>query len=82
MIPRDVPGSNLDRLRRYRKARQAERPVRGDPMAVALDKTKTIDERRAALESPLGLWHTHPGHPRHRHPGGEFHVHDWTGGKP
>ena len=78
MIPRDVPGSNLDRLRRQKVARQPERPVRGDPMSIALDTSKSIAARRAALTSALGLWHTHPGHPRHRHPGGEFHVHDWT----
>ena len=75
-----LPGSNVDRLRRIQKARQSERPVRGDPMSVALDRTKTIDERRAALVSALGLWHVHPGHTRHRHPGSDFHVHDWTGG--
>jgi hypothetical protein len=75
-----LPGSNVDRLRRAQKVRQPERPVRADPMAVALDKSKSIDERRAALTSALGLWHTHPGHARHRHPGSEFHVHDWPKG--
>ena len=74
-----LPGSNVDRLRRIHKARQSDRPVRANPMAVALDKSKSIDERRAALTSALGLWHTHPGQPRHRHPNaGDFHTHDWT----
>lgn len=72
-----LPGSNVDRLRRIHKARQSDRPVRANPMAVALDTSKSIDERRAALVSALGWWHTHPGHARHRHPNaGDFHTHD------
>jgi hypothetical protein len=80
-IPRDVLGSNVDRIRRIQKARQSERPVRADPMSVALDPSKSIGARRDALTSALGLPHTHPGHPRHRHPEStEFHTHDWTKG--
>lgn len=79
MIPRDVPGSNLDRL----KAMQAgKRRTTNAAMGRALNPRLPIDERRAALGQAMGgLLHRHPGQPAHRHPGDDpSHVHDWTKG--
>ena len=70
-----LPGSNVARLKEI----QAEkRRTTNADMAAALDPRRPLPERRAALAAAMGgPLHVHPGHARHRHPGSDFHVHDW-----
>ena len=73
--PPTLSESNLARL----KAMQAaKRRTTNASMAAALDPTRPLPERRAALSQAMGgLLHRHPGQPAHRHPGGDdgYHTH-------
>ena len=54
------------------------KPARDPRLALALDRSLSLDARRSAYADWAGerTGHWHPGHPRHRHAGGDrVHTH-------
>lgn len=75
----DLPGGNLDRLRRIQRERRdaalqvAERATFSVPPA-ALDRSLSVGARRKALSDAI-RWHVHPGQGTHTHGGPVNHQH-------